>query len=140
MRGCRHGRGERAAGQAAVEFSIAASVFFLVVFGLMQLAILHHARLQVIHATREGGRYAAVNGASATQEQIADYVIQQAPSLINPPLQRADVTVAPAAPPRDSGTNITVSVQYNAQATVPMIAPLLGGGAVFSESVTRRIE
>jgi hypothetical protein len=49
-------RGER--GQALVEFSLVAIIFFMMVFGIIDMARLFQSWVTVQHAAREGARYA----------------------------------------------------------------------------------
>lgn len=61
----RHSRpGRRAPGQAMVEFALVAPLFFLLLFGIVEAGrfIFYYETLS--HATREGARYAIVNGAN----------------------------------------------------------------------------
>lgn len=57
-----HGRQRR--GQAMVEFALVAPMFFLLLFGIVEAGrfIFYYENLS--HATREGARYAIVNGAN----------------------------------------------------------------------------
>jgi Flp pilus assembly protein TadG len=54
----------RPAGQAMVEFALVAPMFFLLLFGIVEAGrfIFYYENLS--HATREGARYAIVNGAN----------------------------------------------------------------------------
>lgn len=54
----------RTAGQAMVEFALVAPMFFLLLFGIVEAGrfIFYYETLS--HATREGARYAIVNGAN----------------------------------------------------------------------------
>jgi hypothetical protein len=61
----RHSRTRRCtAGQAMVEFALVAPMFFLLLFGIIEAGrfIFYYETLS--HATREGARYAIVNGAN----------------------------------------------------------------------------
>jgi TadE-like protein len=57
--------GRRSTGQALVEFAIVAPVFFLLLFAIIEAGrfILYYETLN--NATREGARYAIVNGANS---------------------------------------------------------------------------
>lgn len=56
--------GHRSRGQAMVEFALVAPMFFLLLFGIIEAGrfIFYYETLN--HATREGARYAIVNGAN----------------------------------------------------------------------------
>jgi Flp pilus assembly protein TadG len=60
-----HGRRRRRRGQALAEFALVAPVFFLVLFGIIEAGrfIFYYETLN--NATREGARYAIVNGANS---------------------------------------------------------------------------
>lgn len=55
-------------GQALIEFAVAASLFFLLIFGMFDAAraVWYHNTLQ--DATQEAARYAAVHGANSTDK------------------------------------------------------------------------
>lgn len=59
-----HRRRRRGRGQAMVEFAIVAPLFFLLLFGIIEAGrfVFYHEILA--NATREGARYAIVNGAN----------------------------------------------------------------------------
>lgn len=54
------------AGAALVEFAFVASVFFLLLFGIMEYARLCFTRQVIVNASREGARYIVANIADAT--------------------------------------------------------------------------
>jgi hypothetical protein len=58
----RRSRGER--GQALVEFALVGIIFFMMVFGIIDMARLFQSWVTVQHAAREGARY-AITGQSA---------------------------------------------------------------------------
>lgn len=58
------GRGRRC-GQAAVEFALIAPIFFLVLFSLVEAGRFMFFYETLNNATREGARYAIVNGANS---------------------------------------------------------------------------
>ncbi len=53
------GRRHKARGQAMVEFALVAPVFFLLVFGIIELGLLFGGQNGLVAATREEARYAA---------------------------------------------------------------------------------
>ncbi len=56
----------REGGQALVEFSLVSIVFFLIVFGLVDVGRAVWNYNTLAHATREGTRYAIVHGANSS--------------------------------------------------------------------------
>jgi TadE-like protein len=57
-------RRRRPLGQALVEFSLVAPMFFLLLFGIIEGGRFIYYYETLSHATREGARYAIVNGAN----------------------------------------------------------------------------
>lgn len=62
-RGVRHGDGE--AGESMVEFALVLPVLLLVLIGVVQFALVHHAQNVVTTAAQEGARRAAAEGRDA---------------------------------------------------------------------------
>jgi Flp pilus assembly protein TadG len=60
----RGGRGRRKRGQALVEFALIVPFFFLLLFGIIEAGRFIFYYESLSHATREGARYAIVNGAN----------------------------------------------------------------------------
>lgn len=60
----RHARRRRTRGQALVEFALVAPVFFLVLFAIVEAGRFMFYYETLNNATREGARYAIVNGAN----------------------------------------------------------------------------
>jgi Flp pilus assembly protein TadG len=60
----RRSRTRRPAGQAMVEFALVAPMFFLLLFGIIEAGRFVFYYETLSHATREGARYAIVNGAN----------------------------------------------------------------------------
>jgi hypothetical protein len=59
--GIRQGRARRQEGAAAVEFAIVASIFFMLVFGIIDFGFAFHSWNNAVNAAREGARKAAVD-------------------------------------------------------------------------------
>jgi Flp pilus assembly protein TadG len=59
--GLRRGRARREEGAAAVEFAIVASLFFMLVFGIIDFGFAFHSWNNAANAAREGARLAAVD-------------------------------------------------------------------------------
>lgn len=60
----RHARRRRTQGQALVEFALVAPVFFLILFAIVEAGRFMFYYETLNNATREGARYAIVNGAN----------------------------------------------------------------------------
>lgn len=61
----RHGNGE--AGESMVEFALVLPVLLLVLVGVVQFALVHHAQNVVTTAAQEGARIAAAEGGDSLQ-------------------------------------------------------------------------
>ena len=59
--GLRKGRARREEGAAAVEFAIVASLFFMLIFGIIDFGFAFHSWNNAANAAREGARKAAVD-------------------------------------------------------------------------------
>jgi Flp pilus assembly protein TadG len=64
-------RGAREPGQILVEFALVATVFFMVIFGIFDMARLFQSWITVQHAAREGARF-AITGQVACDGVVAD--------------------------------------------------------------------
>lgn len=62
-----HARGRRSRGQALPEFALVAPLFFLLLFGIIEAGRFIYYYEILSNATREGARYAIVNGAGASE-------------------------------------------------------------------------
>jgi Flp pilus assembly protein TadG len=133
--------GRRSTGQALVEFAIVAPVFFLLLFAIIEAGrfILYYETLN--NATREGARYAIVNGAnsltcptgppapkSVACDPTGAHVVQRVKdAAFN--VMGTGVTVTPgwfqsdAVTPGDSGRGMTITVvaTYTYHALVPLV-------------------
>lgn len=79
-------RRHRLPGQGMVEFALVAPLFFLMLFGVMEGGWLLFHNHQVSNASREGARFAVVNGEMSGTELTSDMVrdhIQDRVSLFN---------------------------------------------------------
>ena len=60
-------RGRRSRGQALPEFALVAPLFFLLLFGIIEAGRFIYYYEILSNATREGARYAIVNGAGSSE-------------------------------------------------------------------------
>jgi Flp pilus assembly protein TadG len=101
---CRKNRG----GAALVEFAIAAPVFFLLVFGMIEYGRMVMVQQILTNASREGARYAVIleaDDTTAVQNKVTDYL--QAASIGGTPTVNVDW---PASGGSGSNQPVTVSV------------------------------
>ena len=80
-------RGER--GQTAVEFAICATVFFIIVFGLLQVATLYGDYVALQHAARDGSRQGSVtrgtgNAVSTSVAAAVTTAVKNSNALLDP--------------------------------------------------------
>ena len=138
MRSPRSRRVERATrGQALAEFALVAPLFFLLVFGIIEAGrfILYYETLS--NATREGARYAIVQGSNSscpsgpmppgmsapachdpTGANVVQRVQEAAFGLLGP-----DVTVTPTWGPLGNGreADVNVAASYTYRTLVPIV-------------------
>ena len=116
-----------------VEFALVAPMFFLVLFGIIEAGrfIFYYETLN--NATREGARYAIVNGANTigcptgppapgstacdtAGDDVRDRVRNAAFGVLNP------ITVDPLwLPDNGRGSTVTVSATFTYRALVPLV-------------------
>ena len=110
----------RSAGQAMVEFAMAATVFLLLMFAIIELAMVVYSYNTISHAARECVRYAIVHSptgpdpssTSQIQKVTVLYADLPAPNQLLP----GDVSVTfPADPnlPSEQDAQCTVSLNYS---------------------------
>lgn len=115
----------RRAGQTIVEFALAGTLFFLVLFGLMDMAYGTFCYNMVSSAARTAVRYAIVHGPTsaspATTAQIQQVAVNAAPGVN---LSLSDVTVTwPADPNLPSKTDARVKITFNYRLLIAYFTP-----------------
>ncbi len=123
----------RESGQAAVEFALILPLLVLLLVGVVQVGAILSAALTLQMAAAEGARVAIV-GASNTQ--IVAQVDGVAADL---PASELTVTITPSGA-RLAGTNVTVSVSYQAPVLFGTLAGLWGSTIPVSGSATMGME
>lgn len=124
-------------GQAMVEMALVLPILILIIFGITEFGRIFSAKLTVTNASREGARYAAVNGTAVTDTQISDVVKNYAPSL--DPV-KIDPRVSPGQSFRTRGTAVTVSVYYPVEIVAPVISVITGNPYMVTVQTTMRVE
>jgi Flp pilus assembly protein TadG len=94
-------------GASLVEFALVAPIFFLFVFGMVELGRMVMVQQLLTNASREGARQAVLDG--ATSEHVQD-VVEQYLANASIDVQREKITVTPDPPATAFGDPITVSV------------------------------
>lgn len=113
-----------ARGQGTVEFALALPIFLLLTFGVIEMGWLVFSNHTLTNATREGARYAMVNGersdTPATEESVEQVVQERSGAL------PGDVTVTDLdfeSPDMEPGTSVTVKTSYDYQ---PIVGVMVG--------------
>ena len=116
----------KARGQTALEFAMVASVFLLLLFGIMQMALTVYNYNTVCSAAREAVRYAIVRSPTspnpATTAQIQQIAINTAAGLNTSQLTIAVSWPADANLPTQTDARVKVSYQYQLQ--IPFFSPV----------------
>ena len=135
LRVARRGEG----GQALAEFALVSLIFFMLIFGMIDIgrAVWHYNTLS--QATREGTRYAIVHGADSldasgpgsayytppnTDTNVTQVVTSHASSLDTAQLT---VTAEWVDGTNDPGSRVTVSAQYTYEPVFSMFGMLAFG-------------
>ena len=121
-------------GQALVEMALVLPLFFLLLFGVIEMGRVGYAYITVSNAAREGGRMAAVG---VLDEEIEKSLKNSAVSL-NPMI--LTITITPSFALRHSGQPVTVKVTYPVQLIIPIINNVITNPVVVSASNIMRIE
>jgi Flp pilus assembly protein TadG len=87
----------RERGQTAVEFALCATVFFMIVFGLLKVAVIYGDYTALQHAARDGARKGSVTRGTgdASSTAVAAAVttaVRSSNSLLDPSLMGITVT------------------------------------------------
>jgi Flp pilus assembly protein TadG len=148
-------------GAAAVEFALAAGVFFLVLFTILDFGYLFWVNLTMQHAVREGVRYAvtgqsaldpdprpsAMDRCNAAKEKIRISSMglydKLAPTVVFKTVDPSTgaTTTLPGNSCYGAGQIIMIQVQCGAPTLSPFLRPFFPGGTYdFSVSATMRNE
>jgi Flp pilus assembly protein TadG len=120
----------RGRGQALAEFALVAPVFFMLLFGIIEAGrfIFYYEILN--NATREGARYAIVNGENSfnptgppQQPGGEDVIARVRAAAFGVPGSLVAVTPTWAGSPANNerGTTVTVSATYTYSSMVPIV-------------------
>ncbi len=128
--------GSRSRGQALVEFSIVAPLFFLLLFAIIDFGRYVYYVQILNNAAREGARYAIVHGAASLSPTgppndpsgtaviavVRNYAIGVI-GIDDPSMLTITPTwgTPPAVPDNDRGTTVTVEVTYAFTSAIPLV-------------------
>ncbi len=121
-------------GQALVEMALVLPLFFLLLFGVIEMGRIGHAYIVVSNAAREGGRLATIG----KSDLVIEDSIKNAATTLNP--DNLTITISPTQDLRQSGAGVTVSVEYPVQLIVPLISSIIPNPFVVSTSINMRLE
>lgn len=129
------------AGSELVEFTLAASLLFIMLFGIIEFCLLMYASTFVAYAAQQGTRYAMVRGSDwtsscasassyscqATAANVQNYILGLSHPGIN--LKATDITVTwlsttasgAACTQYSQGCQVEVNVRYNFGLNIPYI-------------------
>lgn len=121
---------------AVVEFAIVAPLFFLFVFGMVEYGRMVMVQQILTNASREGARQAVLDGATASQVDVAvdDFLAQSS-------ISGADITITPADPSTAAfgdPVTVTVAIAFTEVSWLP--SPMYLGAQELSASTTMRRE
>jgi hypothetical protein len=135
-------RRRRDRGQALAEFALIAPVFFILIFGIIDVARLYHSWVTIQGAAREGARYGVTGRADceiATSDRLAciEHIAGESASRLTNSVSDLDVTVRHweypdyADPPTEGDPGgqcdaLEVRVEYDFTPSIPLMDVLLG--------------
>jgi len=118
-------------GQALVEMALVLPLFFLLLFGVIEMGRVGYAYITVSHAAREGGRVATLGG---TDDQIKSSIAEAATAL-----DSMSLTII-ITPLEDDLQGIKVDVSYPVQLVIPIISNVITNPVIVSSSIVMRRE
>lgn len=121
-------------GQALVEMALVLPLFFLLLFGVIEMGRVGYAYITVSNAARSAVRVATTGG--------TDLDIQNAVFTAAPTLSQTDLTtsITPTQNNRQSGQNVQIQVSYPVHLIIPLISNVLPNPFVVSSTLSMREE
>lgn len=122
---------DRADGQSLVEFALVAPLFFLILFGVIQLGILFGGQLALTNTAREVARYASTVPAGATLAQIqsqANPILQRSIPAYNAAAATVGVSYCYYDNPTTPTTwsqKVTITIRYGHTLFIPLVGALI---------------
>jgi Flp pilus assembly protein TadG len=112
-------------GQALGEFAIVSTVFFMLIFGIVEACFAVYNYNMITSAATEAARYAIVHSPTsadpATTSQIQQVAVDAAPDLA---LSASDITVSwPTDPNLPSKQDAEIQISYPYTLKIPFISP-----------------
>lgn len=127
-------------GAAAVELALVAPIVLLLMFGLINFAVLFAQKLAVNNAVREGARAAVVGSAQYSTVDVQSKVQTALNGTIA--MNPSDVTVTSIGSCADSGVgnDYTVRANYDSSLLMPMLIPGFPGSFNIDGTAVYRCE
>ena len=114
-------------GTAVVEFALVLPLVLVLLFGIVEVAVIARTELQLLHATREGAREAAASPDSARAASAVRAALGSQAKNARITVRRPDTVGDPAT--------VSVSLPYR------VAAPIFGGFSVtLTSKATMRVE
>lgn len=128
-------------GAAAVEFAIVSLILILLLTGIVQFGFTFFQYLEIVHAAREGARWASLGldeGSVTDTDTVKGRVAAAAPGL-TPGLTNDQIEISQVAVGGQPA--VTVHVEYSSPIFVPLIGDIVGGtGFALESAATLRVE
>lgn len=125
-------------GQGMIEFALITPILLLMVFGIVEFGNLYRVKLSVDSALREGVRTASV------QNTANDVAILTSMQLVLSSLTTNQVTISPSQATRQSGDNVTITVNYPYNTLTGFLNNVVslfnGGSLTISANITGYVE
>lgn len=121
-------------GQALVEMALVIPLFFMLLFGVIEMGRIGYAYISVSNAARVGTRLATTGG---TDLEIRNAVLDAAPTL-NP--SEITIQISPNQVSRQSGQGVSVQVTYPVELIIPVISNVIPNPVVVSSTLSMRLE
>lgn len=128
-------------GAAAVEFAIVAIVLIMLLTGIVQFGFTFFQYLEIVHAAREGARWASLGldeGSVSDGETVRGRTAAAAPGL-SPALTDDQIDISEVTVGGQPA--VTVHIEYSSPIFVPLIGDIVGGtGFALESAATLRVE
>jgi hypothetical protein len=121
-------------GQALVEMALVIPLFFLLLFGVIEMGRIGHAYITVSNAAREGARLATTGG---TDQEILETIYKAAPSLN---LSEVTIEINPNEVYRQSGQGVSIKVSYPVHLIIPLINNMIPNPIIVNSTLRMRLE
>lgn len=129
---------QRSAGQALTEFALVVPLFFLLIFGVIQMGIIFGGQIALGNTAREVARYAStvpVNSGAQAESQARSIMARSIPGYNGSGVPVVTYCYYPDATNGTYSYKVIVSITYGHTLFVPLVGAVLGGGNHFNVSV-----